>query len=191
MRLLQHLLTTAVLALVLRWLWKAASSEKAKVESGRQVFPATKAIRFLLILFAILFAALAVVSLLFLHKPGNWWVPYLFLGFSLLVLLSYPPVLTIEVDGVGSQTWFGEGKKVRWEDISSLHYNLGNRHFTVRTLDGRKITHAGFNADANLFREEIQRRTRLPVKVAQPGLWKTEAVEVPYDQVEPPRENPS
>ena len=134
MRLLQHLLTTAVLALVLRWLWKAASSEKAKVESGRQVFPATKAIRFLLILFAILFAALAVVSLLFLHKPGNWWVPYLFLGFSLLVLLSYPPVLTIEVDGVGSQTWFGEGKKVRWEDISSLHYNLGNRHFTVRTL---------------------------------------------------------
>jgi hypothetical protein len=144
-----------------------------------------------LILFAILFAALAVVSVALLHKPGSWWTPYLFLGFLILVLLSYPPLLTIEVDGVGCRTWFGKEKKLRWEDISSLHYNAGNRYFTVRALDGRKITHSGFNADAKVFREEIQRRTRLPVAVAQPGLWKTETVEVQYEQVESQPKDPS
>ena len=96
----------------------------------------------------------------------------------MLVLFSYPPVLTIEVGGVGCQTWFGNARKeLRWEDIFSLY-----RYFTVRALDGRQITHSGFNADADLFREEIQRRTRLPIKVAQPGLWKNETVEIPYDE---------
>jgi hypothetical protein len=113
MGLLHYLITSALLALVLRWIWKAASSEKARLEPGRQVFPATTAIRVLLIVFAVLFVALAVASAFLAHKPGSWWVPYLFLGFALLVLLGYPPVLTIEVDGVASRTWFGKEKKLR------------------------------------------------------------------------------
>jgi hypothetical protein len=191
MELLHYLITTALLTLVLGWLWKAARAEKAKVEAGRQVFPPTKAARFLLILVAILFAALAVVSVALLHQPGSWWIPYLFLGFVLLVLLGYPSLLTIEVDGVGCRTWFGREKKLRWEDISRLGYNAGNRYFTVRALDGSNITHCGFNADAQAFREEIQRRTRLPVEVAQPGLWKTETVEVSYDQGQSQRKDRS
>ena len=190
MGVLHYLITSALLAIILRWLWKAARTEKAKVESGRQVFPATKPIAFLLILFAFLFAALAVASLLLVHEARNWWVPYLFLGFALLVLLAYPPVLTIEVDGIGSRTWFGKEKKVRWEDVSSLHYNAGNKYFTVRAIDGRKITHSGFNVDPNGFRDEIQKRTRLPMKFAQPGLWKTETIEVPYDQTVPSEQDP-
>ena len=182
MAFLQHLITPVALVLVLRWLWKSASRERATLESGRQVFRPTNAVRFLLILFAVLFAGLAVFAAFLLDKHGNWWVTYLFLGFFLLVLFSYPPVLTIEVEGVGSRSRFGNEKKLRWEDISSLQYNAGNRYFTVRALDGRKITHSGFNADADLFREEIQRRTRLPIKVAQPGLWKNETVEIPYDE---------
>jgi hypothetical protein len=118
-------------------------------------------------------------------------VPYLFLGFTTLVLLGYPPVLTIEVEGVGSRTWFGKEKKFRWEEIASLHYNLGNRYFTVRATDGRKITHSGFNADPKLFRAEIQRRTHLPVKVSEPGRGKAGVYEVPYDESEPQEEDVS
>jgi len=44
----------------------------------------------------------------------------------------YPPVLTIEVDGIGSRTWFGSEKKIHWEDIASLHYNTGNNQVSVR-----------------------------------------------------------
>jgi len=129
MRFLPHLITTVVLAVVLRWLWRAARSERATFQSGRQVFPPTKAIRFLLliIMFAIMFLALAVASVLLRDKPGGWWVPYFFLGFVSLVLLSYPAVLTVETDGVGSRSWFGNEKKLRWEEISTLHYNAGNK----------------------------------------------------------------
>jgi hypothetical protein len=180
-----YLVTGAVLTLVLRWLWKAAGSERAKLESGRQIFPPTKAVRFLLILFAMMFSAFAVVSVVLVHEARNWWVPYLFLGFATLVLLSFPPVLIIDIDSVGSRTWFGHEKTFRWEDIASLQYNIGNRYFTVQARDGRKITHSGFNADPKVFRAEIQRHTRLPMKVLEPGLGKAGAYEIPYDETEP------
>jgi len=182
MEALRHILTAALLALVLRWIWKASTIEKAREESGRKIFPPTKAMRIVMPLCGILFAALVVLSAIFLREPRNWWVPYLFLAFALLPLFAYPPVLTIEVDGLTSHTWFGSEKKIRWEEIASLHYNTGNNQFTVRAKDGRKITHAGFNADADLFRQEIQGRTRLPLKVAQPGLVKAQIVEVPYEE---------
>jgi hypothetical protein len=32
-------------------------------------------------------------------------------------------------NGIGSRSWFGREKKIRWEDVASLHFNLGNRFF--------------------------------------------------------------
>ena len=118
------------------------------------------------------------------RKPDEWWVPYLFLGFVALSLCIYPPVLSIEVDGIGSRSWLGREKKIRWEDVTSLRYNTGNKQFTVCANDGRKITHAGFNAEPGLFQNEIQKRTRLPLKLTRPGTWKAETIEVPYEEVE-------
>jgi len=122
------------------------------------------------------------MSVVVLRKPNQWWVPFLFMAFLAMVPFMYPPVLTIDVDGVTSRTWYGSEKKIRWEDIASLHYNTGNKQFSVRSNDNRKITHAGYNADPDGFLQEIQRRTRLPLKVAQPGVWKSETVEVPYEE---------
>jgi len=62
----------------------------------------------------------------------------------------------------------GREKKIRWEDVTSLRYNTGNKQFTVCANDGRKITHAGFNAEPGLFQNEIQKRTRLPLKLTRP-----------------------
>ena len=138
--------------------------------------------RIVMPMIAILFAAMVVLSAIFLRELRNWWVPYLFLAFAVLPIFAYPPVLTIEIDSITCRTWFGAENKIRWEDIASLHYNIGNNQFTVRSKDGRKITHAGFNADGELFRQEIQKRTRLPLKVAQPGLVKAQVIEVPYEE---------
>jgi hypothetical protein len=96
----------------------------------------------------------------------------------------YPPVLTIEMDEIGSRAWFGSEKKIRWEDIASLHYNRENNQFSVRDNSGRKITHGGFNADGEMFLHEIRERTRLPLKIARPGTWKTETIDVPYEDIE-------
>jgi len=184
MKALAHVITGVVLALSLALLWRLSLLEKAKVEPGRRLFPPTKAIRWFALFAGTVFSALGIASFFLARRPGERWVPYLFLGFLQVVLFAYPPLLTIEVDGIESRTWLGTVKKIRWEDIASLHYNSGNNQFTVRDKQGRKITHAGFNVDPWGFRGEIQKKTRLPLQVAEPGIWKTKTLEIPYDEGE-------
>jgi Bacterial PH domain len=183
-------LIAITLTLTLRWLWRTSASSKAQVESASYVFPPTRAVRFLLILFGALFATFVIISLHFIDTRGGLIAACFFLGFLLLVILSFPPVLRIEVDGVSSRSWYGREKKLRWEDIASLHYNLGNKYFTVRTAGGGKITHSGFNADARFFRNEVQRRTHLPIQVRQPGLGTVETIEVGVDETDSPESCP-
>lgn len=184
MGVLRHLFILAVFAVVFRWLWKSSVNERASVESGRTVFPPTRAIRILVVLLVVAFTSFSLWSWFAVRKPDEWWVPYLFLGFLVLTPFIYPPVLSIEVDGIVSRSWRGSEKKIRWEDVVSLRYNTGNKQFTVCAADGRKINHVGFNAEPALFQHEIQKRTRLPMKVTKPGTWKAETFEVPYNEFE-------
>jgi len=179
---LRHVLTAALLALILNWLWRSSRAGKAKEEAGRKIFGPTRGIQVVTVLCGVLFTALVVGSAIALRKPSDWWVPFLFMAFLVLVPFMYPPVLTIDVDGVSSRAWYGSEKKIRWEDVANLHYNTGNKQFTIRTKDSSKITHAGYNADPDGFQKEIQRRTRLPLRIAQPGTWKVETIEVPYEE---------
>ena len=178
------MLTAVVLAIVFRWLWISSALERATVESGRKIFSPTRATRLLASSVGIVFAILLIWSSYSVRRPDEWWVPYLFLVFLALVPFMYPPVLTIEVDGIGSRTWFGSEKKIRWEDIASLHYNTGNNQVSVRDNTSRKITHGGFNVDGEMFLNEIRERTRLPLTIARPGTWKTDTIEVPYEEIE-------
>jgi hypothetical protein len=180
---LRHLLIVVVIGVVFRWLWKSSHNEHANLEAGRTVFPPTRAIRILAVFCGLAFMSLFLVSWFAARKPDEWWVPYLFLGFVALSLCMQPPVLSIEVDGIGSR-WLGREKKIRWEDVTGLRYNTGNKQFTVCANDGRKITHAGFNVDPGAFQSEIQKRTRLPMKLTRPGTWKSETIEVPYEEIE-------
>jgi hypothetical protein len=180
----RHILTAAVLTLVFRWLWISSTRERATVESGRKIFSPTRAIRLLASSVGIFFAILLIWSSYSVRRPDEWWVPYLFLVFLTLVPFMYPPVLTIEVDGIASRTWFGSERKIRWEDVASLYYNTGNNQISVRDNRGRKITHCPFNVDGAMFLNEIRERTRLPLKISRPGTWKTETIEVPYEEIE-------
>jgi hypothetical protein len=182
MKILGHILTVAVVAIVLRWLWNSSSLEQSKFESGRQLFPPTRAIRIFIMVGGVMFTALFVGARVSPHRPDEWWVAYLFLAFVALFVFMYPPVLSIEVDGIGSRSWFGGEKKIHWQDVASLNFNVGNRQFTVRANDGRKISHAGFNVDPGRFQSEIHSRTRLPLKITKPGTWKSETFEVPYEE---------
>ena len=179
---LGHLLTLVVLAIVLLWLWNSSAAEQAKFEAGSQLFPPTRAMRILSLSGGVVFTALFVWSRLSLRQTPDWWVSLLFLAFVALFLFAYPPLLSIEVDGIALRSWFGREKKIRWEDIASLHFNSGNREFTVRANDGRKISHTGFNSDPATFQTVIRERTRLPLKITQPGTWKSETFEVPYEE---------
>jgi hypothetical protein len=187
---LRPFLIPAVLAVVSRWLWMSSLTERANIEAGRTIFTPTRAICILIVLGGVAFTSLFLWSWFALRKPDEWWVPYLFLGFLALDLCICPSAFSIEVDGIGSRSWWGREKKIiRWEDVASLHYNTGNKQFIVRANDGRKITHGGFNTDQSLFVHKIRKRTRLPMKVTRPGTWKSEAVEVPYEEIQAEEED--
>jgi len=185
---LRHVLLVVVIGVVFRWLWKSSLNERASVEAGRTIFPPTRAIRSLAVVLGVAFTSLFLWSWFAVRKPDEWWVPYLFLGFLALSLCICPPVLSIEVDGIGSRSWLGREKKIRWEDVASLRYNTGNRQFTVCASDGRKITHSGFNVEPGQFQYEIQKRTRLAMKITQPGTWKAETFEVQHEEVKTEQE---
>jgi hypothetical protein len=188
----RHLLILVVIAAVLRWLWISSVTERASFEAARTIFPPTRAIRILIIVCGVAFTSLFLWSWFAPRKPDEWWVPYLFLGFLALELCIYPSVLSIEVTGIGSRSWWGrEQKMIRWEDVATLHYNTGSKQFIVRASDGRKITHGGFNVEQGLFMHEIHNRTRLPMQLTRPGTWKSETIEVPYEEEVPHEEMPA
>lgn len=178
----RHVLPLPVLVihgLFFRWLWKRSSITKATIESGRAIFPPVREIRVLAALVAIIIVALLVWCSLTL-QPREWWLPY-----ALLVLLAgvpfiNPPVLTIDVDGILSRTWFGHEKTIRWEDITDLHFNVGKKYFTVQDRHGQKIVHTGVHAEAKLFRNNVRERTLLSLKVTRRGVVRNETVELPY-----------
>jgi len=180
LELLRHVLVVVAVALVFRCMWRSSRSEKATLESGRLVFPPALPIRIFVWLFGIVLGGLVLLTS-YRHSSDEWWVPWEFLAFFALVPLMYPPVLVIDVDGVESKSRFGRDKKIAWHDVASLHYNRGNHQFKIRSSDGRAITHAGLNVDRELFRDEVQERTRLPMKVSRPGAWRAETIEVPYE----------
>src|SRR5215471_14589663 len=134
-RQLLPILVLAVHALILLWLRRRSPAANATFESGRMIFRPIAESRFLVVLFLATFSAAVIGSSLLLRRPSQWWVPYMFIGFLFMVPFLYPPVLTIEVDGVTSRTWYGREKKIRREDVASLNYHLGKKHFTVRAAD--------------------------------------------------------
>src|SRR5262249_31190841 len=163
----------AVHALILLWLWRRSPAANATFESGRMIFRPIAESRFLVVLFLATFAAAVIGSSLLLRRPGQWWVPYIFIGLLFMVPFLYPPVLTIEVDGITLRTWYGRERKIRWEDVASLGYHLGKKHFTVCAADGRKIVPGPFNAKQDLFISEVRKHTRLSMRISWPWRART------------------
>src|SRR5258707_1716752 len=95
---LRHLLIVVIIGVVFRWLWKSSVNEHASIEAGRTIFPPTRAIRILAVLFAVAFTSLFLWSWFAVRKPDEWWVPYLFLAFFPFSLCTFPPGLSIELD---------------------------------------------------------------------------------------------
>jgi hypothetical protein len=130
-RMFRVFLLLLAVGILFRWLWTRSSITKATIESGRTIFPPVREIRILFAFIAIAIATLLIWCSLTL-QPSEWWLPYVCLVLLVGVPLMIPPVLTIDVDCIVSRTWFGYEKQIRWEDIASLDYNVGNKYFTVR-----------------------------------------------------------
>jgi len=61
-----------------------------------------------------------------------------------------------------------------------LDYNFGNKYFTLRDRNDRKIVHSAFHAEGPLFKNKVRERTHLPMKITRQGVLKTKTIELPY-----------
>src|SRR5437868_15479722 len=93
MDVLRHVLTAALLALVLNWLWKSSRTGKATEEAGRRIFGPTRAIQIVTVLCGVVCTGLVIGSAVALRKPNDWLVPFLRVQLLALVPSMYPPVL--------------------------------------------------------------------------------------------------
>ncbi len=178
---LRHALTAIVIAIVLRWLYGAAAKEKPGFESGLTKFAPSKAVKALMGICVVGFGAAAIASAYALSGKPGWWASLLFLGFALLGAVGMPPVITIDDRGVTSTHWFGKTTCIPWNEITSLEYNIANKTFTVRSKSS-KIQHTGFHIGSQQFRDAVQRRTKLPMKMKSPGTWRSNVTEIPYTE---------
>ena len=161
------------------WLRKKSPGTKAVAQPGRMIFPPLGEIRAAFFVTALLVAFFLVWCSISL-EPGEWWLPYVFVGLLMALPFLYPRILIIEVHGVVSRTWLGREKTIRWEDVAELHYAMDNRAFTVRDKENRKIVHRVFHAEPLLFRNLVRERTRLPLKITHHGGLKNKTIELPY-----------
>src|SRR5215470_1209860 len=174
------LLLLVVHGYVFLWLRKWKPTPKSEFASGRTTFSPSSEIRFFFIVLTAMVAGLLVWCSISL-EPREWWLPYACLGILLLMPFLCPKVLTIAVEGIESRTLLGSVKRIRWEKVSALEYNTGNKYFTVLDKNGLKIVHTFFHVDGNLFQTLVRERTRLPTKVTLRGFWKRRTVNLHYN----------
>ena len=124
---LRHVIIVAVIAVVFRWLWRSSRVERARVEAGGKVFPPTRAIGILVSVIGIALIFLVVLTS-YLGKPDEWWVPYGFLGFLVLVPFMYPPVLTIGVAGLERAKLVQTGRRLGFSKSCNWQALLARRN---------------------------------------------------------------
>jgi hypothetical protein len=100
---------------------------------------------------------------------------------STVKVFVFSPSLRISTDGVHQDGWGPFNKKITWEEIVDLELNTGDGAFTVKAKGGRKIKHTAVHAARDRFAAMIQKRTKLPMTIATPGIWKVKRTSIPYD----------
>jgi hypothetical protein len=170
---LSHLATaliTIAVPTVLRWIYTRSATGKAVVEHDCIVFSESKVVSIIRWGGLLGFSAAAVASWTF---EKSVLATSIWAGFAIIALLARGDSIVVNRDGIsGASTW-GRRAALAWGEVASLEYRAGAHNTIVMGKNGAKICHSGFHLDQTRFEEEVKRRTGLPIKVIQPGVWKS------------------
>jgi hypothetical protein len=89
--------------------------------------------------------------------------------------------LRIDDDGVHQDGWKPFQRKIKWTDVVAAEFNTGDQSLTVVGRGGKKVVHRGHVAREQ-FLHEIQNRTKIPLTIVKPGLYKMNKTIVPYSE---------
>jgi hypothetical protein len=128
------------MSLVMGWL---AKSRKAAAPRGNQrVLTVSKAATMLLAVCLLFFIALTALSAIF-AKPNENWVPYFFLAFLLLTLLSLIDALSVRHElsegGINYRGLYRRYPDVPWQQIKRATWKPTMKWLVVETYDGKVL----------------------------------------------------
>jgi hypothetical protein len=83
---------------------------------------------------------------------------------------AIPIVATAE--GISGPSIWTRRTFILWSQVKEIEFNKGSRVTKVVGINGSKVYHSGFHADPERFRQELKQRTKLPLKVVEPGSLK-------------------
>jgi hypothetical protein len=103
-------------------------------------------------------------------------------GFTVFKSVAGGSPIRVSPEGLHYESWGGWYRRfIRWEDIVELEHNTGSNAITVRARDKKKIVHQ-LHAAPDEFKRMVQQRTKLPLTIATPGVWRVNKTQVPYHE---------
>lgn len=124
-------------------------------EKAPQLFPGTMFIKMLCIAMSVSMCALAWGLIHEKDSPGQLTVPALFIA---LAVFLWPRTIHLTSDSVWQRKLSGGKSVIRYADIASITFDPSQAATVVCSVDGTKIAHC-VHRNANLFQEELERRT--------------------------------
>lgn len=162
------LISTTVPAL-LRWIYTRSAAGKSLLEHDSIVFPESIIVPIVRWTGLFMFSILAFASWTY---GKSLLATSIAAGFAVLAVFARGDSIVINRDGISGASSWGRRASMAWSDVVSLEFNTGNSNTMVIGKTGAKICHSGFHRDKSRFEQEIKRRTGLPIKVIQPGVWR-------------------
>jgi hypothetical protein len=162
-------LISAAVPAILRWIYARSAAGKAISADDSTVFPESKVVPAIRWSGLILFSAAASASWFY----GRSLLATACFGvFTVVSFFARGDPITVNHEGIsGASTW-GRRASLPWSEVVSVVSNKRNGTTMIVGKNGAKVCHSGFHLDKARFEQEVKRRTGLPMKVIEPGVWK-------------------
>ncbi len=94
----------------------------------------------------------------YLHSPELWSICSGALVLS-IAILTWPPSLYVDWEGLTARRWWGGATQIRWDDVSELRYDYHGFRTIVTSTTGKRIEHTLIDCDPDGFQCEIVTRS--------------------------------
>jgi hypothetical protein len=140
---------------IISGLLSSARNAKVKTIGSAKVFDAKPTLKALIILAAFGFA-IGSFFVLFI-RPPSWPGAILFACLSLCGIVGFPNPIILTAERIEEVKWWGRQTSIRWSDVERVEFHKGPTTTVVVAKNGKKISHSGFHAATEQFREECSR----------------------------------
>jgi hypothetical protein len=120
---MSYLITVVVIALVIGTIWRSSQAGKPIERGPEKIFPPSAVLRFVLLIGALMFAALAIGFSVNLPWKNGWWLDLCFVGLLALEVISWPPSIIVDQTCLRTAGGLRRSKVIPWNAIAEIIYD--------------------------------------------------------------------